>query len=112
MGVGRAIGGTFHKLSLVADVINVLNLVNSDWGVVKAASFYETQTLLQLRSYDAANDRGTYSYSGPDVLGPLEDYQAGTITEAEARQEIERNVFSASSLASRWRLQLGLRYDF
>jgi len=112
VGVGRAIGGTLHKLTLVADVINVLNMLNSDWGVVRAASFYETQTLLQLRSYDATNDRGQYSYSGPDVLGPLQDFEAGTITEAEAKQEIERNVFYASNLASRWRLQLGLRYDF
>jgi hypothetical protein len=67
---------------------------------------------LELEGYDLVNDRGIYQYTGPAVLAPLEDYEAGLLTADEARAEIERNVFSASNLSSRWRIQLGLRYDF
>jgi len=112
MGVGRAIGGTFHRLTLVADVFNVLNLMSADWGIIKATSFYETRELLELEGYDTANDRGVYQYTGPAVLAALEDYEAGLLTADEARSEIERNVFSASNISSRWRIQFGLRYDF
>jgi hypothetical protein len=111
-GVGRAIGGTFHRLTLVADVFNVLNLLNADWGIIKATSFYETRELLELEGYDVANDRGIYQYTGPAVLAPLEDYEDGILTADEAKAEIERNVFGASNLSSRWRIQFGLRYDF
>jgi hypothetical protein len=120
IGVGRAIGGTLHRLTLVGDVFNVLNLMNSDWGVVRGASFFETSTILELRGYDAANDRGRYRYIGPDALTPTLDYDDGAInpstgqayTEAEAIKQIKRNVLGVSDIFSRWRLQFGLRYDF
>lgn len=112
VGVGRAIGGSFHRLTLVGDIFNVTNLLNSEWGVTRLVSFFETDNLLQLRSYDATNDRGVYRYIGPDALGPVQDFQAGTITEEEAIREIKRNVLGVSDLSSRWRVQIGLRYDF
>jgi hypothetical protein len=42
----------------------------------------------------------------------VQDFQAGTITEEEAIKEIKRNVLGVSDLSSRWRVQIGLRYDF
>lgn len=112
IGFGRAFGGTTHRLSLVGDVFNMLNLLDADWGVTKGVSFFETRTLLVLRDYDAVNDRGVYSYAGPDALGPYQEFQAGNITDGEARRQIRRNVFSANDIFSRWRIQLGVRYDF
>jgi hypothetical protein len=99
IGVGRAVGGTFHRLTLVGDVFNVLNLLSADWGVTKGVSFYETRNVLRLTGYDVANDRGIYEYAGPAILGlPAE--------------EANRNLFSANDLFSRWRVQIGVRYDF
>jgi hypothetical protein len=120
IGVGRAIGGNFHRLTLVGDFFNVLNLVSSDWGVVRGVSFFETSTLMQMTAYDSANDRGVYRYIGPDALGPTLDYQNGVInpatgqayTEAEAINKIKRNVLGVSDINSRWRIQIGVRYDF
>jgi hypothetical protein len=112
IGFGRSFGGMTHRLSLVGDIFNVMNLLNADWGVTKGVSFFETRTLLNLTGYDAANDRGIYAYAGPDALGPLQDLEAGDITEDDARRLIRRNVISANDLFSRWRIQLGLRYDF
>ena len=99
IGVGRMVGGSFHKLTLVGDVFNVLNLMSADWGITKGVSFYETRNLLRLTGYDTANDRGVYEYAGPAILGL-------------SPEEVDRNLFSASDLFSRWRVQLGLRYDF
>ena len=112
VGVGRAVGGSFHRLTLVGDIFNVTNLLNSDWGVTRGVSFFETSTLLGLASYDATNDRGVYRYFGPDALGPVQDYEAGTITEEDAIKQIKRNVLGVADLSSRWRVQIGLRYDF
>ena len=99
IGVGRMVGGSFHKLTLVGDIFNVLNLMSADWGLTKGVSFYETRNLLRLTGYDTANDRGVYEYAGPAILGL-------------SPEEVDRNLFSASDLFSRWRVQLGLRYDF
>jgi hypothetical protein len=120
MGVGRAIGPTVHRLTLVGEVFNFLNLMNGDWGVSRGVSFFETRTLLRMTAYDATNDRGTYEYVGPNALGPVQAYENGDInpetgaawTQAEAADAIKRNVISANDIFSRWRIQLGLRYDF
>jgi hypothetical protein len=73
-----------------------------------------------MTAYDSANDRGVYRYIGPDALGPTLDYQNGVInpatgqayTEAEAINKIKRNVLGVSDINSRWRIQIGVRYDF
>jgi hypothetical protein len=120
IGVGRLVGGNFHRLTLVGDIFNLPNMIDGDWGVVRGTSFFETRTALELEGYDTVNDRGVYAYTGPNVLGPLRDFQSGALnpetgqpyTAPEARRLIERNVFSASDINSRWRLQIGVRYDF
>jgi hypothetical protein len=88
--------------------------------VVRGVAFCETSNLTQLTGYDAANDRGVYRYIGPDALGPLLDFQNGEINDAtgepfrqaETIDLIKRNVLGVADLSSRWRIQIGLRYDF
>ncbi len=99
IGVGRAVGGMMHHLTLVGDIFNLPNLLNSDWGVVRGISFFETRDVIELRGYDAINDRGIYRYRGPSILG-------------ETPEDAKRNLESVSDLSSRWRMQLGLRWDF
>ncbi len=50
-----------QSLELNLDIFNVLNLINSDWGVVKATTFNENQPILNATGYDVANDRGQYT---------------------------------------------------
>jgi Carboxypeptidase regulatory-like domain len=91
VSVGRTLGGPqWHNLTFIWDVFNVLNLLNSDWGVTKGVSFFETRELLDYRGYDAANDRPIYRWAGPAI-------------------DAKQSVFD---LTSRWRMQLGLRYAF
>lgn len=69
---------------MIADLFNVLNLVDRDWGV---QSRHSGTGLLRLVGYDQGNARGIY-----EVL------------------RIDRNV--RDNETTRWRLQLGARYSF
>jgi len=82
-GLGHA-----HTVELIADVFNLLNLINDDWGVQRtASSALGDVLLLQLAGYDQANQRGVYS------VFPVN----------RRERDIE---------ATRWRMQLGARYSF
>jgi hypothetical protein len=72
-----------QSVELIADLFNVLNLVDRDWGVQRRHS----GTLLKLVGYDAVSGRGIY--------------QLGRI-DPDVRDDE----------ATRWRLQLGARYTF
>jgi hypothetical protein len=82
--------GTVHgqSVEITADMLNVLNLLNSSWGLQRQTSTFETQFLLQLQGWDTANQRGIYSFL-PQLKNQA---QTGVGT-------------------SRWLLQLGLRYN-
>jgi hypothetical protein len=73
-----------QSIELIADLFNVLNLLDGDWGVQRQ---YPNTALLHLVGYDEANDRGIY-----ETL------------------PMDRNV--RDNEATRWRLQLGARYTF
>jgi Carboxypeptidase regulatory-like domain len=80
--------GHGHTVDLIADVFNLLNFLNSDWGVQRvASSVLGDVLLLHLVGYDQANQRGVY-----EVL-PVN------------RKERDFE-------ATRWRMQLGARYTF
>ena len=74
-----------NKLQFSLDVLNVGNLINSDWGVVEDPTFNQ---LLGVTVDDANNP--TYTFN-PDLI----------------------NTYTAATDArSRWRAQVGLRYIF
>ena len=86
------VGAGGRDVELIADVFNVLNLSNSNWGLIRetgtlSGAGTENVALLRLRGTDAANGRNAY-----DVTLP------GT------------NVVNVD--ASRWRMQLGARVTF
>jgi carboxypeptidase family protein len=72
-----------------ADIFNILNLLSSRWGRYRATAPTDvpTVTLLGLVGYDAANGRGVYQLA------------------RTARNQIV-------DAASRWQVQLGVRYRF
>ncbi|PYP77778.1 MAG: hypothetical protein DMD25_08365 [Gemmatimonadetes bacterium] len=78
-----------HSLELTADVYNVLNLLDRRWGQSRfTAGNPPTLSILQLAGYDAGAGRGVYQ------VPPL----------PKLRQ--------AADLASRWQMELSVRYVF
>ena len=80
-------GATKHTFQLTLDILNVANLINSDWGVRKVASASATSPLSLVR-FNAAG-APVFNFTGPD-----------------------RTYVDDPSLFSRWRAQLGARYFF
>jgi carboxypeptidase family protein len=83
-----------QNVELTADLFNTFSLldnigIRNTWGAIKQVSGFENDNLLQLRRYDTVNQRGVYSLNTSNM--PIK----------------ERN-----SDASRWRLQVGLKYSF
>ena len=83
--IGLNRGGTRHAFQITLDVMNVGNLINSDWGVRKVASASATSPLTLVR-FNAAG-APVFNFTGP-----------------------ARTYVDDPSLFSRWRAQLGLRY--
>jgi hypothetical protein len=80
-------GGKRHALQLSVDVLNVGNLLNSDWGVRKVASATATSPL-RLTRFDASG-APAFNFTGPSST-----------------------YIDDPSIYSRWRAQVGLRYLF
>ncbi len=75
-----------HRLQVTLDIVNVLNLLNNEWG----KSWYvsnQNDTPWTLKGIDAATGRQKVNFS-------------------------TRDRFVLSQLGSRWQMQLGLRYSF
>jgi hypothetical protein len=68
------------------DILNVLNLLSSDWGVRKVASPLATSPL-QFKGFDA-NGRPTFNFD----------------------PSITKTFIDDPGLDSRWQMQIGLRY--
>jgi hypothetical protein len=86
------IGAGGRDVELIADVFNVLNLVNGSWGLIRetgtlSGAGTEDVPLLRLRGTDAANGRNAYDVTLPGTQVVNVD-------------------------ASRWRMQLGARVAF
>ena len=86
------VGQGGRDVELIGEVYNVLNLLNSDWGLIRetgtlSGAGTEDVALLRLRASDAANNRNAYDVTLPG-----------------------REVVNTD--ASRWRMQLGARVAF
>ena len=76
-----------QSLELTADVYNVLNLLNRQWGQSRVTTLDPGVPMLQLAGYDASVGRGIYRLQLPG-LRQIQD------------------------LASRWQMELSVRYVF
>ncbi|HET7042041.1 MAG TPA: carboxypeptidase regulatory-like domain-containing protein [Gemmatimonadales bacterium] len=76
-----------HHLEIEADAINLLHLINSDWGIIRTTSGFEGTNIVKKTAYDQANQRNIYS-----LALPVQNLQ--------------------STALSRWRLQVGAKYTF
>jgi Carboxypeptidase regulatory-like domain len=82
-----------QKLEVTIDILNFLNLLNSDWGWVKTTGTNQTVNLLQFHSIE--NTVGSPNYGKPR-------YRWLGIS----------NPFVPDNILSRWQAQLGVRYTF
>ncbi len=85
-----------HRFSLTWDVQNVLNLLNSDWGVVRYVNF-QSYNLFGL----ASTNNNPY-----DAQGRLRMTYAEPVTNGQS------GIYTVDNFFSRWRMQLGIRYTF
>ena len=76
-----------QSVEIIMDVINVPNLLNDSWGLVRQTTGFEEVNMLRRQGYDAVNQRGRYTLALP------------------ARNQVQVN-------ASRWKIQLAVRYNF
>lgn len=76
-----------QSFELSADVYNMLNLINSRWGLSRYDGLTFGTDLVVLRGYDTSNGRGIYEFRLPP------------------RNQIE-------DLASRWQVEVSVRYLF
>lgn len=82
------LGGNKHTFQLSIDILNVANLLNSDWGVRQVANSAATSPL-QLVRFD------------PDGA-PVFNYKSA----------VTKTFTDDPGLKSRWQMQIGLRYIF
>ncbi len=76
-----------QNLQITLDILNVLNLINHDWGYSKYVP-NQSDLLMRFEGLDAATQKPTYSFKhAPDP-------------------------YQTSQLSSRWQMQLGIRYSF
>jgi hypothetical protein len=76
-----------QKLEITFDILNLLNLLNKDWGIVKGVTF-QRAFLLVFHSLDPATGQPRFTWTNPP------------------RPELPLD------LASRWQAQIGIRYTF
>jgi hypothetical protein len=85
--VGLTAGGRQHGLQIELDVMNVGNLLNSNWGVRKIASPAATSPLTLVR-FDP-DGVPVFNFTGPS-----------------------ETFIDDPDLLSRWRAQIGVKYFF
>lgn len=97
--VAKRLGAAARGAELSVDVINLPNLLRSEWGRVRETTSREVVELLAVQGWDAADDRPRYAVrttvSGSPALPVL-----GAVSTTDG------------SLASRWRVQIGVRFDY
>ncbi len=81
-----------QRIEVQWDIFNLMNLINSDWGLFDQAAQFENHGAAFLRAvgYDTAANRPIYTFTAPAA--------------------VETTIYTPT--LSRWRMQLGARYTF
>ncbi|HKR55465.1 MAG TPA: hypothetical protein VJS20_04140, partial [Gemmatimonadales bacterium] len=79
-----------QSVEVTVDMINVLNFINSSWGLTRITGGFEETNLVRMTGYNTVAQRGVYSYL----------------------TQTKNAVSNVNSLGSRWVFQLGARYTF
>jgi hypothetical protein len=79
-----------HKFEITVDVLNLMNLINHDWGYIPYLSNYQDD-LLTFHSLDPATGQPRFRWTKPNP---------------------NAHPWVNSNMSSRWGAQIGLRYSF
>jgi len=94
-----------QRLEFSANFFNVLNMINKDWGQINVTQF-NNESILNFNQYvdqEFIQNNPGMNLTQDDIGKPVISFG-----EIESRDDF----FNISDLASRWQLQLGLRYSF
>jgi hypothetical protein len=86
-----------HKIEFTIDILNVLNLLNSDWGWIRNTGVNQTVNMFQF--YDIVT-------TGADIGKPRYKWLGLKTTDGKA------DPFQPDNILSRWQVQFGARYTF
>ncbi len=94
------IGKDRHTIQITVDILNIGNLINSNWGVLKEL-----------------NTGSTYNYGLLKTVSVTPDgvptFQMTTVTQPDGTTVLPTTPFrDYFSVSNTWRMQLGLRYSF
>jgi len=84
-----------RRVELSADMFNLPNLLNRRWGIARETSDREFVPLMTVVGWDAAHNRPQYSIAIPAGGAPI-------------LPSIDKAIVDAS----RWRIQIGARYEY
>lgn len=87
-----------HKIEVTLDVLNVLNLINSEWGWVRNTGVNQTVNMVTFAGLDKT--------AGPDFGKPHYYLQSSTVKVTDGKAD----PFVSDNILSRWQMQLGIRY--
>ncbi|MBN2812554.1 MAG: TonB-dependent receptor [Bacteroidales bacterium] len=90
-------GSMANRLQFSVDIINVGNMLNKKWGRQYSGSY---SYLIDYKGLEDQDPSSAYQYSNQ----PTFNYTGNSL--------INDKPYSISDLASRWRMQLGIRYIF
>lgn len=93
-------GNTTHKFQLSIDILNFANMLQKNWG----KQWNVTNQTFSLISYGGMENAGTTPAPDYSANQPYFTYTAGGQTNG--------HPYYALDPASRWRMQIGLRYTF
>ncbi len=79
-----------QSVEITMDMLNVLNFIDSRWGLTRITGGFEETNLVRMTGWDVTNQRGVYSFTPPT----------------------KNAVSNVNALGSRWVFQLGARYTF
>jgi len=87
------IGSRRNTLQITFDIYNLGNMINSDWGRINYANYYENIRLIDFEGFQADGTTPTFEFNRPKNDAPW-------------------NVDDSGIRSSRWQAQLGFRYIF
>lgn len=99
-----------QHVEIIANLENVLNLLNDEWGRIRFRSFnniYAWGLNGYVRQEDVGSEMGGRIITEDDLGKPIVNFE-----ESLVRDTLGDRLYSTANTASRWQLQLGVRYVF